>query len=923
MASQSYWSYWGKARPKDGGPEFHLLPHHCLDVAAVGHVYLRRAPALLAWLTEQFGLADQEPLCEWVTFWLALHDLGKFSISFQGQRSDLVARLQGDEPTSLGLAGVRHDSLGMQFWTDHVQLRAENEAWFGDDVDVFDGIGCWARAVTGHHGQPPLSQVSHLASHYRPCDAAAAQAFVDAMRELLLPPAAAAIPALVGARKFERISRELSWWIAGLAVLADWVGSNADIFKYRDTPSSSLPQYWQEALKLADIALSKSGVVPAARQAYRSFGELFPGIRQPSPLQDWAATVEIAPGPQIHLLEDVTGSGKTEAAVVLTHRLMAGGCADGFFIGLPTMATANAMYGRIANVHDLLFADRASLVLAHGRKTLVEGFAASVIQPGRDEGDASQLDESATRRCARWLADHNKRALLAPAGVGTVDQALLGALQSKHQSLRLLGLMRKVLVIDEVHACDAYMQRTLEVLLEFHARAGGSAILLSATLTQRMKAALLKAFAKGCGHRVPALRSKAYPLATSWCAAQPDVVNEETIATRPDVRRTVNVRYETDVGSVVAGIAAALAAGQCVAWIRNTVGDALDARAALAAHVPVENIILFHARFALGDRLDIEDAVLRTFGPESGAAERAGRLLIATQVAEQSLDIDFDLVVSDLAPIDRLVQRAGRLRRHVRDATGQRRFEPGTTDQRGEPCLWVLGPPWTDAPAPSWFRQPFPRAAGIYPHHGQLWLTARMLRAGRFTMPDDARPLIETVFGDEGDVPEGLQGNANQAEGKAYGDASLADLKSVKLAGGYVRKGMEWDPDTVAPSRLGEDTIDVLLGRWERDELKPWRADKPPEHAWAYSTVRVAKRSIAAAVREQSPARMAALQAQLERLPGGGKWVILLALESVDGRHVARAEALATGDQPPLLHLWAYDAESGLRLEQTAAEEGE
>lgn len=917
-------AYWGKARPTDGEPDLHLLPYHCLDVAAVGRVYLRRAPALLAWLSDQLGFADQESLCDWVTFWLALHDLGKFSISFQAQRADLVERLQGEAPTSAGLAGVRHDSLGMQFWSDHVQRRVEDDAWFGNDLDVFDGIQFWARAVTGHHGQPPLSQVDHLASHFRPRDVAAAQGFVDAMRELLLPAAAAAIPATVGAEAFERISRELSWWIAGLAVLADWLGSNADIFKYRDTPSTSLTDYWQEALSLAEIALCHSGVMPAARQADRSFHELFPSIRQPSPLQDWAASVEIALGPQIHLLEDVTGAGKTEAAVTLTHRLMASGCADGFFIGLPTMATANAMYGRIADVSDLLFANPTSLVLAHGRKTLVEDFAASVIEPGRDEGDASQLDESATRRCVRWLADHNKRALLAPAGVGTVDQALLGALQSKHQSLRLLGLMRKVLVIDEVHACDAYMQRTLEVLLEFHAHAGGSAILLSATLTERMKSALLKAFAKGCEHRGPALTSAAYPLATSWSAARADAAIERAIATRPDVRRTVKVRYETDQASVVKGIAAALAAGRCVAWIRNTVGDALEARDALAVHVPAEHITLFHARFTLGDRLDMEDAVLRTFGPASGpggSGERAGRLLIATQVAEQSLDIDLDLVVSDLAPIDRLIQRAGRLRRHVRDATGQRLSEPGATDQRGEPCLWVLGPAWTDMPAASWFKQPFPKAAGVYPHHGQLWLTAKALLAGQFTMPDDARPLIETVFGDEGEVPTGLQGNANQAEGKAYGEASLADLKSVKLANGYVRKGMEWDPDTVAPSRLGEDTIDVLLGRWEDDQIKPWRDDKPPQHAWAYSTVRVAKRLIAVAVPEQSPAREAALQAQRERLPGGGKWVVLLAMESVDGRYLARAQALAKEGQPPRMDVWTYDADSGLRAEAKTTQE--
>ena len=918
-----YFAYWGKARPQTGAADLHLLVYHALDVAAVGRTYLQRAPAFMAWLRDQFQAPSDAALQDWVTFCLALHDLGKFSVGFQGQRIDLVERLQGQPCTHRAPASVRHDSLGMHFWTDHVQPRAEQQGWFGGDIDYLDGIGYWVRAVTGHHGQPPLSEVHFMQDHFRPRDVAAALSFVDAMRSLLLTPAAASLPQVLGAVGFLRASKELSWWVAGLAVLADWVGSNSDVFVYRDEPRTSIGNYWVEALALAAPALSGSGVLPVSRQAPRSFGELFPAIAQPSPLQRWAASVTILPGPQIHLLEDVTGAGKTEAAVTLTHRMLAAGCADGFFIGLPTMATANAMYGRIADVYRLLFDGNASLVLAHGRKTLVEDFAATVIASGAEEGDAQQLDASATSRCTSWLVDHNKRALLSPAGVGTVDQALLGALQSKHQSLRLLGLVRKVLVIDEVHACDAYMQRTLEILLRFHARAGGSAILLSATLPERMKAALLKAFATGCQQREPQLISQAYPLATSWAASSPNALAEAPIDTRADVRRSVQVHYETDIDAVILKIVTALDAGHCVAWIRNTVADALDARVALAARVAPERITLFHARFALGDRLDIEELVLATFGPGSGPAERAGRLLIATQVAEQSLDVDFDLVVSDLAPIDRVIQRAGRLRRHVRDAHGKRLNQPGATDQRGEPCLWVLGPTWTATPPANWFKQMFPKAAGVYPHHGQLWLTANALRSGHFNMPDDARSLVETVFADEDDLPKDLQGNANQAEGKAYGDASLADMNSVKLAKGYVRDGIEWSADTVTPSRLGEDTIDVLLGRWHGDQLRPWRDDKPPRHAWVYSTVRVAKRLIAAAVPQSSPARDAAVQTTLEHLPSGGKWVVLLALDEQHGKYVARAQASAKGDSPPLVTTWRYDAAMGLCAEPSAILEDE
>ncbi len=904
--AKTCFQYWGKARPVEQGPALHVLPYHCLDVAAVGVAYLRHHPALRAWLGRRLGTLDEQVLCDWLAFWLALHDLGKFSISFQGQRADLVELLQGEAPSSSGLPGVRHDSLGFACWRQYIQPLAMEQAWFGDDREVLDGINCWVRAVTGHHGQPPIHDVHHLGEHFRPRDRDAAVAFAVAMKTMFLSPAAASVATGMDAEVFEQQSRELSWWVAGLAVLADWIGSNAEIFKYRDAASISLADYWSKALALAETALIRSGVRPAARQHELAFADLFPKITTPSPLQSWAASVSLPEGPQIYLLEDVTGAGKTEAAVMLTHRIMAQGQADGFFIGLPTMATANAMYGRIASVYQQLFSGDASLVLAHGRKTLVEQFAASIIEPGLDEADAQQHDESATRRCLRWLADHNKRALLAPAGVGTVDQALLGALQSKHQSLRLLGLVRKVLVVDEVHACDAYMQRTLEAVLEFHAHAGGSAILLSATLPSRMKTSLLAAFARGCGHRSPALAHQGYPLVSAWSPQLQGAI-ETTMATRPEVCRQVFVRYESERALIVQTIVAALQTGQSVAWIRNTIGDALEARAELASMVDPTHITVFHARFALGDRLDIEEHVLETFGPDSTPAQRAGRLLIATQVAEQSLDIDVDLLVSDLAPVDRLIQRAGRLCRHVRDAEGGRLYGPGALDQRGAPCMWVLGPPWSDAPASNWLKQFAPGSAAVYPHHGEMWRTARALQAGQFRMPDDARTLIETVFDLDEELPEGLRTNANQAEGRAYGDRAQAQLNSVKLSNGYKREGLDWTAETVAPSRLGEETIDVLLGRWEGDRLLPWRDDKPAQHAWAYSTVRVAKRLIAEISAPTSAGRGAVLQMVQDNLPGGGKWVVLVPLERVGDRFLGSATARDASQW-----LWQYDASSGL-----------
>ena len=874
--------YWGKADPGyPGEPKWHPLVYHCLDVAAVGVEYMERAPAQRRLFAVALG--DEAGLAGWIAFWLALHDLGKFTEAFQGQRTDLFRALRGRPPGKT--YSLRHDSLGWLLWQGLISGQAETEQWFRPDSDAYrDGLDAWVRAVTGHHGQPPLSGGFWKTHCHRQEDCAAVQDAATALRGLLLDEAACQIPARLGAERFAEISRDLSWWLAGLTVLADWIGSNTRYFPYQSA-KQSLADYWQQARKQAAFALSDCGVLPVCSRSELPFGKLFPNIALPSPLQCWAADLDLSAGPQIHLLEDVTGAGKTEAAVALAHRLMAQGQADGFFIGLPTMATANAMYGRIAAVYGRLFEGEASLALAHGHRRFVEAFARSVLPPTTAEHDSAQQDETASARCAAWLADHNKRALLAPAGVGTLDQALLAVLQSRHQSLRLLGLSHKVLLVDEVHACDDYMLGVLCVLLQFHARAGGSAILLSATLPVAMKRKLLAAFAHGCGNtNIPALTQMAYPLATSWHSGAPQRMLETPLDTRSSVMRTVTVRSAEDQEELIAAVLAALDAGRCVCWIRNTVADALDAFELFRGRIPDEHLMLFHARFALCDRLDIEARVLMHFGPESSPAERAGRLLIATQVVEQSLDLDFDLLVTDLAPIDRMIQRAGRLCRHVRDEAGRRLIAPQAMDRRGSPCLWVSGPAWTETPAGDWFKHTFPKAAAVYPDHGQLWLTAQALRHGSIAMPQDARTLIESVFGEDAQTPEGLQHSTDRAQAKGYADASQAQANTLTFEAGYSADGTDWWSEARTPSRLGEPTVNVVLARWDGDSLRPWADHDDPRQAWAYSTVRVAERLIARAVEPESASRKAALEAVREALPGQGRWSVLLPLdETRDG----------------------------------------
>ena len=908
-----HFKYWGKARTgNEDALQYHLLSYHCLDVAAVAVTYVRRNPGFLRRLMVAAQIGDEDRLLGWIAFWAALHDLGKFSEAFQGQRADLFRTLRGRAANGAKIYRLRHDSLGMLYWREVLSKSAADACWFGPSTGaLLDALDCWARAVTGHHGQPPETSTDSWKLHFdKRDDLEAIEGFVSELRGLFFNPGNACFPDCPESIKFWRASREISWWIAGLTVLADWLGSNADYFRYR-TEIMSLAEYWQIATGQAEKALDASGVLPVDQPAEVRFDALFPAISTPSPLQAWASAAPLADG-ALYMLEDVTGAGKTEAAVILAHRLMSAGHADGFFIGLPTMATANAMYGRIAQVYTRLFAGNASLVLAHGQRNLVESFAASIIPAGPADADRTQSDDSATARCAAWLADHNKRALLAPAGVGTIDQALLAVLHSKHQSLRLLGLFRKVLVVDEVHACDAYMQGVLENLLEFHARAGGSAILLSATLPGRMKQALLAAFARGRDAAVPELQTDsqtAFPLVTAWPAQAPGKLLETPIETRADVRRQLDVRYVSEQTAIVAGIDAALAAGKCVCWMRNTVADALEAHALFKGRLPDEKLTLFHARFTLLDRLRTENKVLEHFGKDSTPEQRTGHLVIATQVAEQSLDADWDMVVSDLAPIDRLIQRAGRLQRHLRAADGRRLADGEASDQRGRPCLWVYGPAWTDEPAANWFKAVFPKAAGVYPNHGQLWLTARALQRGSFAMPDDARRLIEGVFGNEADVPAGLQTNANQAEGNDLAAASESWQNTVKLSLGYERSGFDWWSEAKTPSRLGEASMNVLLARWEDGQLRPWA---PGKYGWAYSSVRIAERLIARTAVPEDAVRKAVFDAVVESLPNLGKWSVLLALEETSEGWGGEAWG-RLGDQAEVLRRWRYSDEFGLR----------
>lgn len=860
---RNFVDYWGKARPIGDGPRFHRLAYHCLDVAAVGAALLDTDPALVTRLSNASGLTAAS-LCGFLPFGLGLHDLGKFAPGFQDLRADLAEELQG--PRKRVGYPARHDSMGLTFWNElafaHLESSGALAARGGDGPlrgkNLRYLVEPWLQAVIGHHGQPAVEQGA-VGMHFPPALPARrdALAFLDALAELLRPPELQFVQPLHDA-DVERALKSSSWLVAGVAVLCDWVGSNDAWFPYC-AEAMDLSVYWERAQSQAKHALRECGILPRLVRSFGGVAALFPEIQKPRPMQVAVDAVAVGPAPQLFILEDLTGSGKTEAAVILAHRLMAAGAGGGIFFALPTMATANAMFPRVKNVIQALFehGEDPSVVLAHSAPHLA-ALRDVKLPPRPCEDDYSGDERAVSTQCSAWIQDSRKRSLLAHVGVGTLDQALMAVMQVRHSTLRLMGLSRNVLVVDEVHAYDPYMTEHLERLLEFHAALGGSAILLSATIPSEQRSRLAKAFSCGLGKPAPVLKDKSYPLLTRvGGGAQLD-----ELPVRASTNRRVRVAVLSDVEAASALVVEACQAGKAVCWIRNTVQDAIDAHAELRSRLPPEALTLFHARFAMGDRLRIEDGVVSAFGKSSDGKPRPGHVLVATQVVEQSLDLDFDELVTDLAPMDLLIQRAGRL--HRRERAG-----------RSNPVLHILAPELTDEPERNWYARTFPRAAWVYANHGQLWLTLRELtRRGALELPEHARALMDAVFasGLEEQIPEALQMSSINDDVARKTKVSIARGVGVALSGGYGGGDSIWQTDAKVATRLGQPTSTVRLAKATPGGGVPWIAHE--RFAWELSQLQVARRRLAKAAPEDARI-IEVLQAQMPFVDEGMVTVVL------------------------------------------------
>ena len=655
--------FWGKLQQgiHHDVEEWHPLEDHCADVAACANRLLnlgtvRRPLARLA------GLVDLTPgQCARLGFLAALHDLGKFNHGFQRKSDPAAKDRAGHVSEFLAFFSAAYDErLRMQ----EVVPLEEMTGW-GERPET-----CMQLLVASicHHGRPVAIGETLKPSLWKQENGrdpfAGMKSLVEKARTWFPDAFGANVAPLPAAPEFQH-------GFCGLVTLADWLGSDRKAFPFR--ADDDVADRYLRSIEVAQTLLNQVGLdVSVARSRAgpreRLFEDLFPG-RRPRGLQSAVFELPLSPKGSLTLLEAETGAGKTEAALSWFWRLFQDSQVDGMYFALPTRTAATQLHARVLAAVRSMFIDeesRPAVVLA------VPGY----LQV--DEGHGHRLpgfkvlwndSESERWRFRGWAAENPKRYLAGAIVVGTIDQALLSTLEVGHSHLRAFSLGRNLLVVDEVHASDTYMTRLLTSVLARHRAMQGHALLLSATLgstakEQLFSQALTEKVSLEQAHAVP------YPLfthRTAWAA--PDHRVAGVSPTSKHVRVELKP-WSAHPSAVVAEALSCARRGARVVILRNTVRDCLETQKALEqlecgglAFSFAGLRVPHHARYTRADRMAL-DGQLETHLGET--ARKGGCVLVATQTIQQSLDLDADILFTDLCPMDVLLQRVGRLHRHTR-----------------------------------------------------------------------------------------------------------------------------------------------------------------------------------------------------------------------------------------------------------------
>ena len=615
----------------------------------------------------------------------ALHDVGKVSPGFQSKNEAWLV-----------LQGLMDQAL-KQGWRERETDHAKISQYTVQELLRTSELNSWAAVVGAHHGRIKGARV-HVKEIWE-------QERVRLAKELVEE---------FGPLPDRTPSDAQVWFVAGLITIADWIGSDERNFEqFADWDR-------QERRRRAKTALATINWRPIAARKLNGFGDLFPGISQANSLQTAAMRVVREPG--TYIIEGPMGCGKTEAALAAAYQLITDGKATGLYFALPTQVASNRIHLRVQPFVKRMVTDPAEVRLAHSASWLNETELSPKLHPANSDAEAREH----VRAGRSWFASA-KRALLVPFGVGTVDQALLGIVAAKHFFVRQFGLAGKVVILDEVHSYDLYTGTLIGALVKRLRELECTVIILSATLTERRRRELL-----GLADHQPV--SSSYPLVSGMVRS---CVEECSCEAPPS--KTIHIRNVS--GAIpVEDVIDRARRGECLLWIRNTVDEAQQTyRTVLSANLQGgPTIALLHSRFPFFRREQLEEEWLVRLGKES-TNRPIGCVLVSTQVAEQSVDIDADMLITDLAPTDMLLQRLGRLWRHER-----------FTRPCPLPEVWIQMPPTDDASlriaSKEELRKVLGKSARVYAPYVLLRSLQQWRGKATITLPCDIRSILEATY---------------------------------------------------------------------------------------------------------------------------------------------------------------------------------
>ena len=736
-----------RGKPKAETTSCHLLIYHLLDVAAVACRMWDDAlsEAQRTWLAKALGL-EEEAARQQLALLAAAHDIGKATPAFQKKARDLYDALcQADE--SLREKHINCDDHGI---LSAVILRR----WLMDDIGV-DKMRAnqLAAVIGGHHGTWITTTQAKNVQTGKENWKALQKELIDQLQALL------EVPDIALPEDDERFN-VFAAFLSGFVSVCDWLGSNQNFFNNENEIIAS-PEYFQGALAQATRALHELRFIGwAADKREPAFGEAFRYLElEANELQRAAIEhlAELEQMPRLILVEYLTGGGKTELALHIGDRLLNRFGLSGAYIAMPTQATSNQMFERFAAYLGNRYPHQnINLHLLHAQADQLESY--QQLQPQADhEGNESGLTAE------DWFGQNRKRALLAPFGVGTIDQAMLSVLQAKHHFVRQYALSQKLVIFDEIHSYDTYMNVIIERLFNWLQALRSPMILLSATLSRKGRQELLQAV--GAKDDMPEVR---YPRLT---VVEHDGKVRAHCLPRPATRAVHIQHIPPGLDSLLDAIRPHYEQSGCIAVVCNTVNESIEIARFLreAEGINEDNVWLFHARFPPVWRSKIEEKVKAAFGKEDGQRPKR-KILVATQIIEQSLDLDFDLMISRTAPIDLLIQRVGRLHRH------EDRKRP---EHLAEPTLLLRDPEISDG-IPD-----FGVDEAVYERFFLLKTWLKLREMSELRTPDDVDELMDFVYSKDVEI-DGIDEAYREALMAAGAELGLGNANSAFRGGQYV-----------------------------------------------------------------------------------------------------------------------------------------